>query len=267
MTPESDPIKSNSGRTLLRTWRTYVFVLTLTGGVLMNIATLVSGAVHEYLYNGLAQVMRSVSGNFAENVLAHSTTNAARQSVINQTKKLREEKEVLAHQNRRLEAEVRDLTVKHRSAIAKIEKTALSTKDAATKVKARLTRVVARNTAAVPAESVPYLGIASTLAVTALDLYDACETLKDINKLLKDTDLPEQSTEICGQKLPTKDEVLRSVKSGWVSSVQYISREVHEQRLNMEVQSPEVKLPSFIHVRQLVCEFVSVPKLCPRPTE
>ena len=38
--------------------------------------------------------------------------------------------------------------------------------------------------AALPAEAVPYLGVGVTLAVTSLDIYDACTTMKEINGLL-----------------------------------------------------------------------------------
>jgi hypothetical protein len=38
--------------------------------------------------------------------------------------------------------------------------------------------------AAIPAEAVPYIGVGTMLAVTAMDIKDACDTMKDMDNLL-----------------------------------------------------------------------------------
>lgn len=261
---QSSALQESSSK---RSWKSYAVLLAIVGGFTLNVATLVSSAVHDALYAGLTALLGSASQDLADTLLARSTVNVTRQAFIKQTKDLRAERDLLVLRNRRLESEVQDLTVKHRNAVAKIEKTAHSTKIAATSVKKRLTRVVTRNLAAVPAESVPYLGIASTIAVTSLDLFDACETLKDINRLLKDSDLPEESTEICGQKVPSKDEVLSSIKSSWRSSVAVISQQTSEHSSREGVVRPETDLPPLPRLKQFACKFISIPGFCADATD
>lgn len=61
---------------------------------------------------------------------------------------------------------------------------AIRAKAIAISVNRRLAKGVARNTAAIPAESVPCVGIGVTLSVTALDIHDACQAMAEINDLL-----------------------------------------------------------------------------------
>lgn len=52
------------------------------------------------------------------------------------------------------------------------------------KIAKRLIRNVTVNTGSVLVESFPYLGVGTLIGVTAMDVNDACETMKDINNML-----------------------------------------------------------------------------------
>ena len=96
---------------------------------------------------------------------------------------------------------------------------------------ARRTAVAAtRNTSSIVAEAIPYLGIAALLAVTAYDLKDSCDTIKDLHELDVAIDPskefgPDQSA-VCGLSVPTREEVWESVRSGsleaWNGSREYL---------------------------------------------
>ncbi|WP_171237653.1 hypothetical protein [Ruegeria sp. HKCCA5763] len=68
-----------------------------------------------------------------------------------------------------------------------------------------------RSAGSVVGESIPYAGTAIIVGVTALELYDLCETIKDMNALSRAFDPSlepndDQAT-VCSMKVPTHDEV------------------------------------------------------------
>ena len=73
------------------------------------------------------------------------------------------------------------------SKIAKQQSAAKSRKFAARKFGTRLAtrtkRVAAASVAAIPAEAIPFLGVGVLVAGTAYDLYEACESMKDLDEL------------------------------------------------------------------------------------
>jgi len=50
----------------------------------------------------------------------------------------------------------------------------------------RTKRVAAKSIAAIPAESIPFIGVAVLIADTRYELYAACETAKDLDQLYGD---------------------------------------------------------------------------------
>ena len=56
---------------------------------------------------------------------------------------------------------------------------------------ARSRRVAARSVAAIPLESVPYIGAAAIVAGTAYELYAMCATLGDLELLYRELGIPE----------------------------------------------------------------------------
>ncbi|WP_154664685.1 hypothetical protein [Gemmobacter nectariphilus] len=105
----------------------------------------------------------------------------------------------------------------------------------------RTATAATRNASSVVAEAIPYLGIAAMLAVTAYDLKDSCDTIKDLHALDVAIDptkeFGEEETAVCGLSVPTMDEVWKQVKIGskeaWVSAGEYLP------------SLPEFSLPSW----------------------
>jgi hypothetical protein len=50
-------------------------------------------------------------------------------------------------------------------------------------------RVAAKSIAAIPAESIPFIGVAVLIADTGYELHAACETVRDLDQLYLDLDL------------------------------------------------------------------------------
>ena len=89
-------------------------------------------------------------------------------------------------------------------------------------------RVSAKSIAAIPAESIPFVGIAVLIADTGYELYAACESLKDLDQLYNDLGMdqgiPDDAVHMaCNPELPDPGEVWDGVveKSGewWESLV------------------------------------------------
>jgi hypothetical protein len=94
----------------------------------------------------------------------------------------------------------------------------------------RTATAATRNASSVVAEAIPYLGIAAMLAVTAYDLKDSCDTIKDLHALDVAIDPakefgPEEN-EVCGLSVPAVNEVWQQVKDGseeaWRDAGEYL---------------------------------------------
>lgn len=117
--------------------------------------------------------------------------------------------------------------------------------NAVTDTNARIARrtvaAAARNSSSIVAQSIPYLGIAVVLGITAYDLKDSCDTTRDLHALDVAIDPSKEfgadETAVCGLRVPTKDEVWEDVKSGsfeaWQDAGQYLPA------------LPEYELPSW----------------------
>ena len=84
-------------------------------------------------------------------------------------------------------------------------------------VSTRLVKATARSTSSVFAESIPYVGIGVIVAVTALELKDACDTMKDLHALdvAFNPEAANDEGEVCGMRVPTKNEILDKVRGYW----------------------------------------------------
>lgn len=104
-------------------------------------------------------------------------------------------------------------------------------KKATRKFGARLTsrtkRVAAKSIAAIPAESIPFIGVAVLVADTGYELYAACETITDLDQLYSELGMTEEVPDdamhgVCHPTLPDPDKVWNDVKNNidqWWSSL------------------------------------------------
>lgn len=264
----------------------WFFVLSVVGLVVSNVTTLVNNRAHDYLYTGLRKMLLVAGESLADHVLSRSPTrendakthrykeeneklkteNKVTQSDLEATKKRRQALEI---NNKKLTVDLNDMTSRHSKLSSEFDR--LSTKYAgnakaakgiASTVRNRLAKGVARNTLALPAESIPYLGVGATLAVTALDIYDACSTMRDINGLLKMMGQGEEKDDFCGQKLPTTSDVLAMSKSQWNNSMKNIAAEARTLPASFSVPPPQVRLPTTTEVKATICPTVNLAYIC-----
>ena len=71
----------------------------------------------------------------------------------------------------------------------------------------RTKRVAAKSIAAIPAESIPFIGVAVLVADTGYELYVACETVRDLDQLYGELGMEEEATDdamhsVCDPELP-----------------------------------------------------------------
>jgi hypothetical protein len=103
-----------------------------------------------------------------------------------------------------------DRALKKQAAVQAKRKAA--TRRFGTRLASRTRRVAAKSIAAIPAEAIPFLGVAVLIADTGYELYAACETLRDLDVLYAELGIPEQAPEdavhtACNPDLPDPGEV------------------------------------------------------------
>ena len=110
-------------------------------------------------------------------------------------------------------AEVRNLKTQISDFEIKQRKTSAAVRNTTRRVAHRVAKATARSTSSIAAESIPYLGIGVIVGVTALELHDACETMKDLHALdvAFNPEAANDANEVCGQAVPTKGEIIDSV--------------------------------------------------------
>lgn len=260
-----------------------VFVLGAT-----NIATVVSATSHSLAFGLMERALLIFGANVAESLLKASPTREVQQKVRKATENLADENQKLAARNKQLLAQGADAESRRVKAVAESEvhkaahakamaeaeahKTAHTkvsaaledevrkrgtdakrAKEMATSVRARLATGVSRNMAAIPAEAVPYIGIGVNLSVTALDVYDACQTMREINDLMKLIGQGVENADFCGVKVPTVSEVLAGMQTQWRASADWVAREALKTR---SVPVPEVRLPTASDTKAVICPLI-----------
>lgn len=247
---------------LFRNLKSLSVMASMAGLLTLNAATVMNSTTHDVLYSGVEKALLFLGADVADGVLSKSPTVRAKQQIAVATKAMKEEVVDLKATNKKLNGDFQDLRVKHDKEISAASVRAKSTKEIASNVQKRLAKGVARNMAALPAEAVPYLGVGVTLAVTSLDIYDACTTMKEINGLLVMLGQGEENADFCGTKVPTLAEVLKSAKTGWKTSVDNVLNEAREAPGAMQQALPQPQLPSRSEIVATVCPWLAIPRLC-----
>jgi hypothetical protein len=71
--------------------------------------------------------------------------------------------------------------------------------------------VAAKSIAAIPAESIPFIGVAVLIADTGYELYAACETVRDLDQLYAELGMADEVPDdamhsVCDPELPDAGE-------------------------------------------------------------
>lgn len=241
--------------------RRSILALMIAVLVASNIATLLSERFHDAVVGAIASVAALGGASLASKILSHSAHARKQAAVVAAT---REVQSRLAAQTSKLQALDRqhaELSKQTKLLAERQRRAAQQTQQLANRAKQRLARTVARNTGALAGEAIPALGFAVAIGVTALDVADACDALKDWNTSLASHELPAQDTQaVCGVRIPTKSEILGSVSTQWRQSVGSVAAELKATKLNVETPTP--KLPDLQQVKAATCPVVRVVGLC-----
>jgi len=190
---------------------TFILILSLLGMGSLNVATLTSEQVHTNGFNFLKLVLGSVLAEVMLNKLLESSPTVQKtRSVDAATKAIAAEREILAGKHAKLSKDHNDLTEKNRKVMAEHEqlKRVSETRSAAAqkasqRIAPRIAATATRSVVTLTPKMAPYAGAAVVLSVTALDLYDFCETAKDLSELNLAFNQPQADQHtICGLKIP-----------------------------------------------------------------
>jgi len=162
-----------------------LIALCFFGLISLNALSLLNSAVHNALYGVL-------DGLLPSSFLADSVTNKSKAK----DKALKKAKADLRKSNAKLASTRKKVTLTRN------------------KIQRRVARNISINLGSIPAESIPVLGIATIVGVTAMDLKDACDTMSDLDELSTSISLAQDEPEtdkICGKTVPSKEEVMASI--------------------------------------------------------
>ena len=96
----------------------------------------------------------------------------------------------------------------------RLEAQRLKVKNVSQRIVKRTARNVTTNVSSVLGEAIPYLGVATVIAVTALDVKDGCDTVRDINEMSKSLEIDsidDTENSVCGMKVPTVNDIKKTV--------------------------------------------------------
>lgn len=219
-------------------------VMALVGLFVSNFMTLTSSVMHDYFHSALWRVLAIGGEVFADRALRQSTISIAEEKIKARTQALQQENLNLKDQNLKL--------------AKKIDAHSQATKSTVSKVHGRLKAGIKRNITALPSEAVPYLGVGVAIGVAALDVYDACQTMRDVNNLLRLMGQGQESEDLCGVKVPTKDQVIASIKMDWRNSWQAVAEDVKKAGQTMS----EIRMPTLPDIGKLTCPVAPIVMLC-----
>ena len=202
--------------------RRIIFIILFAIFVASHTISSVSAAVSAFFDTVLG--VQTVAENLSQRLTRESDELAA----------ARKKTADLESHNRKLSADVDDLKAKNVSLSRDVDdlkrKAApdvnwkgkkMPLKDAvaemSTTVKKRTAKVAAANLSSTFGESVPVYGIAVIVGVTAYELKSSCDTMKDMKELTSQIDpsygADDETTHVCGLKVPTRDEILTKLKN------------------------------------------------------
>jgi hypothetical protein len=210
-------------RSFFRGIRRFIFISFLTISLFFNIALIASTT----LYNAATSVMSTLTGH-----------NHPARKLAKERARLVAELEGEKQLNRGLRSEIADananLVVERQArrkaleeandissqlALAKISRSKLRDEVSAVSrsVALRTTKTASRATASMAGEAIPFWGAAVIVTATSWELYDLCQTAKDMNNIQKILD-PEivqddEEPEVCGITVPSRQALLEAVST------------------------------------------------------
>ena len=163
-------------RVLWRISKTLLIVAVILGLGALNVLTIVNDQAHAAGFNFLKSVLTPlVTETNLSRLLSHSPTQKYKA------------------------IEARNIELKRFSAMRSD-----TVKRVSTRIGRRAVANAAKNFYSLAEEVIPVVGVAVIVGLTVSDIYDDCQTLKDLNDLSNAFDLEnEDETTVCGMKVPS----------------------------------------------------------------
>ncbi len=265
--PEASSIASKVRKSL----KSGLFISVIVGLLTLNVLTLLNDAIHTMGYNALKAVLASALPKaMSTRVLRTSPTNMRKNEVKAATSLLAKENASLIASNTTLKKSYAGLEQSHLALKAKhadlenlSRKRAMATRTFTERLTKRTARNISINAASVGAEAIPFAGAAIVVGVTAMDIKDACDTMKDLNTL-NVSDFGQEGVDhnkVCGMEYPKMEEIKTGLQKNWRSVYQTASNTLREAGDAMTPQEPI--LPSWGNTKGILCEmFSSIPGIC-----
>ena len=239
---------TSSATNSLRRW---IGGLTIAASIVMlaalNVLTVLNEEIHSKVYSGLRAVLAKVaSASLLEQATKNSPSVRRTRDIDTVTKGLQAEKASIAasrmalqERNTSLERVNRDLETKHGELIRVSARRTAAVQSFSQRLAKRAAVNAARNASAAPAESIPILGTTIMIAVTALDVADACNTIKELNELGGEFGTrPEDHTKVCGIHVPTQEEALAQIKDNWRAAYQAAAESLNSAKVSLVPKVP-----------------------------
>lgn len=228
----------------LKVWTVLVGFAAL---ISLNVATLLNDEIHSLGFRALQSVLGiAVSDAVLARVTAHSTTAKRRADVAIATATLSQEQLRLNKENADLKAK----NVKHGQVVKTVSQ----------RIEQRSLSAAKRNVASLAGEAIPILGTTLVVGVTAWDIYDLCESLKDMNVInaeIGNTPIDQQA--VCGMTIPKTDQVVTTMTGNWRHAYSTASSYIY--RATQETTPPAI---SWKQAKSSICPVISLPSpFCP----
>lgn len=186
------------------------------------------------------------------------------------TASLEEKYAALEAANVELEGRVAELEKVNRdleSKAAQLQRTVLITNTAGRRLSSSLARripkSVSRHVSTMAGTSIPYIGVGVLVAMTALDIKDGCESLRDLNEMNRAMGLErEDESQVCAMQVPTREEVIAQVINNWRTAYVNAAAWANQYEARLPPDPPRVSYP---HAGELwMAVFGSNPKAVPQ---
>lgn len=182
------------------------------------------------------------------------------------TASLEEKYAALETVNVQLEGRILDLEKANRdleTKIVQLKQTTLIANTAGRRLSSNLARrisgSVSRHVSVMAGTSIPYIGVGVLVAMTALDVKDGCESLRDLNEMNRAMSLErEDESHVCAMQVPAKEQVIAQVINNWRTAYGNAAAWANQHEARLPPDPPDV---SYSHAGELwMVVFGAIPK-------
>lgn len=153
----------------------------------------------------------------------------------------------LEQRYKRLDVAHTDLSGKHQRLSAEKVHFERKVRDAVSKhshsISSHLARNSSRQVVTAPGKSIPFYGIALITGLAVLDIYEACEMIKELNELnieIGTQPEKENAEKICGLNAPSPDQIASQLSANWQAAYSSAASAANQAGRSLTVTPPTV---------------------------